>query len=168
MPEKKYEILFHREAAAHFERLKQSHQKNPASPNGVLYAAVRNKVLELQAGVQPHHRLGNIPQIGDLSDCDTDYIWTDENEKPTHRMITRPVPRRSFDALPQRQIIAIGRREKELAYQKAVQNLGREPYLTLDEILARNVERAKTAKLKLQSKLEHQTHQPNPAEHQMG
>lgn len=152
MTQKRVDIVFHKQAAGFYGHLREKASSTPGSEEAVLYSALRSKIMELRAGGPTHHKLENQPRIGDLSDCYTDYIWTDEGEKPTHRLVTRPVPPKEYGQLPTRQIIAIGRRQDEHAYKLAAQNLGREPYVSLDDMRQRNIEASQNAAQRAESK----------------
>ncbi|MER6520094.1 hypothetical protein ABT246_24970 [Streptomyces sp. NPDC001553] len=109
---------------------------HPHGPESRLLRVALKQLVRIEQGALSAHQLGYMPSYPDLSDCETTYVNTDPNAKPSHRIIWRErAPQRPGDPVT-REIIALGERANGQAYYMAGQRLGRPVGFTLAELAA--------------------------------
>ncbi|WP_412075417.1 hypothetical protein ACLF6K_05720 [Streptomyces xanthophaeus] len=109
---------------------------HPRGPEGRLLWVALKHLGRIQQGAPSTHPLGYMPSYPDLSDCETTYVNTDPNAKPSHRIVWRErAPQRPGEPVT-REIIALGERANGQAYYMAGQRLGRPVGFTLAELAA--------------------------------
>ena len=101
-----------------------------------LAAGIKNYSVREQLVLDSTHPLEYMPTYPDLSDCETTYVGSDPNRKPSHRLVWRERIPESPDQPIIREVIALGERNAGQAYYLAGQRLGRPVGLTLAELRA--------------------------------
>ncbi|MEU7313073.1 hypothetical protein [Streptomyces sp. NPDC007083] len=108
--------------------------QNPRGPEDRLLRVTLNHLDRIRNGGKSTHRLEYMPTYPDLSDCETTYVGTDSNRKPSHRLIWRErIPQDPRQPIV-REIVALGERENGQAYHAAGQRLNRPVGFTLSEL----------------------------------
>lgn len=116
------------------QRLYAQSLNNPGGQEARLLTVTLNHLQRLKDGGRSTHQLSYLPSYPDLSDCQTTYVGTDPNARPTHRLIWRDrLPTEPGQPLV-RQVIALGEREHGAAYHLAGSRLGRPRGLTLADL----------------------------------
>jgi hypothetical protein len=108
----------------------------PRGPEGRLLRVALNELELIAQGARGTHPLEYMPTYPDLSDCETTYVGSDPNRKPSHRLVWRERMPESPDQPITREIIALGERNAGQAYYLAGQRLGRPVGLTLAALRA--------------------------------
>ncbi|MFD4242692.1 hypothetical protein ACFWP3_13985 [Streptomyces sp. NPDC058525] len=108
----------------------------PHGPEDRLLRVALKQLVRIEEGAPGTHPLGYYPSYPDLSDCETTYVSTDPNAKPSHRIVWRERVPQSPGEPVTREIIALGERANGQAYYMAGQRLGRPVGFTLAELAA--------------------------------
>lgn len=106
----------------------------PGSEARRLAVVAMNTVLAIKRHGISTHPLEYMSSYPDLSDCQTTYVGSDPDRKPSHRVVWREIPGDEPGQPPLREIIAIGERQNGQAYHVAGQRLGRPIGVTLHEL----------------------------------
>lgn len=80
-------------------------------------------LTEIRDGDRVGQPLGDLPSVGDLSDCFKVYFDPDPRVKPRYRLVYRLVNRKV--SVVGVQAVAVGHRDRLDAYVRAAKNLGR-------------------------------------------
>ena len=116
------------------QRLHSAAVRNPHGPEDRLLRVTLNALAAIKSGAPSTHSLEYMPTYPDLSDCETSYIGTDPNTRPSHRLVWRErVPEDPREPAV-REIIALGERDNGQVYHLAGQRLGRPVGFTLDQL----------------------------------
>lgn len=110
--------------------------RSPGGPEHKLLKVALNALQYIQDGGNGTHALEFMATYPDLSDCQTSYLGTDPNRKPSHRLIWRETPPEQPGQLPKRDVIAFGERKNGKAYFIAGQRLGRPVGVRLADLAA--------------------------------
>lgn len=129
-----YELRFFPGFKEDMKHLGASAMDNPRGPEDRLLRVTLNKLAWLKDGGHSTHALDYMPSYGDISDCDTTYVGTDPDVKPSHRLIWREFAPSRPNALPVREVIALGERQFGAAYHIAAQRLGRPVGVSLNDL----------------------------------
>lgn len=122
-------------AKADIQRLHDLAQGTPRGSEARRLATVAlNTVVEIKQHAISTHPLEYMPSYPDLSDCETTYVGSDPNRKPSHRVVWRETAPESAGGPRLREIIAVGERRNGAAYHLAGQRLGRPVGVPLAEL----------------------------------
>lgn len=131
---KPYELRFFPGFKDDMKELGAAAMDNPRGPEDRLLRVTLNKLAWLKDGGHSTHALTYMPSYGDISDCDTTYVGSTPDEKPSHRIVWREFPPPRPGAQPVREIIALGERQFGAAYHIAAQRLGRPIGVSLEDL----------------------------------
>lgn len=129
-----FRLQFHPELRREMADLADRATADPTSADARLFQMALNGLERLQRGGRSTHPLEYMVSSPGLSDCETTYVGTDPDRKPTHRLIWRERSRPDPEGPPVRQIIALGEPECGHAYYVAGQRLGRPVGVTLAQL----------------------------------
>lgn len=107
---------------------------DPRGSEDILLRMTLNQLEAIKNGADSHHQLEFMATYPDLSDCETTYVSTDPNAKPSHRLIWRELPAEEPGGPVVREAIALGERAKGAAYHLAGHRLGRPIGVSLTEL----------------------------------
>lgn len=118
-------------------RLHDRSRRNPGDRHAANLVHVSiNALHELKAGHPGTKPLEAMASYPDLSDCRSLYLGTDQDHRPTHRIVFRDIPPTRPGARARREVLALGEREAGRVYQTAGARLGRPIGLTLSQLHA--------------------------------